>query len=81
MESQGRAIRADSPGVRVWSWVSDPGGAEGVVINNDFSKEIEVEVTIPDSHTLVAVTPEAEDPKPHKGKLRILARSAAVVME
>ena len=51
------------------------------MINNDFSKEIEVEVTIPDSRALVAVTPEEQDPKPHKGKLRIPARSAAVVME
>ena len=52
-----------------------------IIVNEGFHQTITATLELPDAERLVVATPEQPDAEPTSGKLRIPARSAAVVME
>jgi hypothetical protein len=52
-----------------------------VVINQEFNRQINAQVSLPNAGTLVVATPEVPEARPTSGAIQIPARSAAVVME
>ena len=76
----GADVTADGP-VKYSVFVNKKGKRAVVVVNMDSNKEIDAEVKIPKHGSLAVVTHEYPDEQSTNGMLKILPRSAAVVLE
>lgn len=77
-----RGASVSSDGAHCYSvFVTEAGKRAVVVINQESDKALNVKVEVPNSESLVIVTPEQPEAQPTSGTLQVPARYAAVVME
>jgi hypothetical protein len=68
-------------GTRYSVFVTESGKRAVVLINNSATRAVAANVSLPNSGSLVVVTPEQPAPQPSSGAVQLPPRSAAVLME